>query len=241
MRLIVYGDFNCPYSYLASQRADTLARLGAAEVEWRAVEHDPRLPLNGLPSNGDQEKWERELSEVTALARPDEHPPTAPPALISNTGAAVAAYAEAVTDGVADLLRRRLFAEIWERQRHLSSPYEVRKLVAELMYDPTPLAVTLTTPDMPSRTHRSPFLRRLPRLSGCTIAIDGGPLTCVGYQRIKEWRQAWQSGAGDVVPALALDNGDMIPGVAALIRLAELADAALRPAEQSAGQEHTQE
>ena len=39
MHLIVYGDFNCPYSYLASQRVDELARLGQAGVEWRAVEH----------------------------------------------------------------------------------------------------------------------------------------------------------------------------------------------------------
>jgi hypothetical protein len=27
MHLIVYGDFNCPYSCLASQRVDELARL----------------------------------------------------------------------------------------------------------------------------------------------------------------------------------------------------------------------
>lgn len=43
--------------------------------------------------------------------------------MISNTGAAVAAYAEAVTDGVQDDLRRSLFAEIWVNRRHLSSPY----------------------------------------------------------------------------------------------------------------------
>ncbi len=235
MHLIVYGDFNCPYSYLASQRADTLARLGDAEVEWRAVEHDPGLPLNGLPSNGDQEGWDRELAEVAALARPDERPPTAAPKLISNTAAAVAAYAEAVTDGVQDQLRRRLFSEIWERQRHLSSPYEVRKLVAELMYPATPLRERLTTPDMPTRAHRSRDLRRLPRLSGATIAIDGGPLTNVGYQRIKDWRREWQAGAGQTVPALSLDNGDMIPGVAVLIRLGELAEAAPQPAGQPAG------
>ena len=40
MRVIIYGDFNCPYSYLASQRADRLARAGTVLAEWRAVEHD---------------------------------------------------------------------------------------------------------------------------------------------------------------------------------------------------------
>jgi 2-hydroxychromene-2-carboxylate isomerase len=226
MHLIVYGDFNCPYSYLASQRADTLARLGEVDVEWRAVEHDPGLPLNGLPSSGDQEKWKRELAEVAALARPGERPPSSAPRLISNTTAAVAAYAEAVTDGVEAELRRRLFSEIWEFQRHLSSPYEIRKLVAELMYPPTPLREPLATPDMPARAHRSRDLRRLPRLSGGTIAIDGGPLTSEGYHRIKQWRQEWQAGAGQVVPALDAGDGEMVPGVAALIRLGELADAA---------------
>ncbi len=30
MNVIIYGDFNCPYSYLASQRADLLSRAGIA-------------------------------------------------------------------------------------------------------------------------------------------------------------------------------------------------------------------
>lgn len=34
MKLVVYGSFNCPYSFLASRRVDRLIDLGAAEVEW---------------------------------------------------------------------------------------------------------------------------------------------------------------------------------------------------------------
>ena len=42
-RVVVYGDFNCPWSYLASRRAAVLAEDGV-DVDWRAVEHEPWRP-----------------------------------------------------------------------------------------------------------------------------------------------------------------------------------------------------
>ena len=74
MTVIVYGDFNCPYSYLASQRADLLSRAGVA-VDWRAVEHDRGLPVTGSRSDSDRATWDRELAEVASLALPGEHVP----------------------------------------------------------------------------------------------------------------------------------------------------------------------
>jgi DSBA-like thioredoxin domain-containing protein len=222
MTLIVYGDFNCPYSYLASQRVDAVVRAGQAEVEWRAVEHHPRLALTGTPSGAAATSWEREIAEVTSLARPGERPPAAAPPLVSNTGAAVAAYAEAVTDGVQDELRRRLFQAVWVHQRHISSPYEVRQLVRPLMYPDGLRSEHLAVPDLPPRTLHSTHLGLLPRLSGCTIAPDGGPLTTEGYRRIRQWRREWEQGSGGVVPALAVSDG-VLTGVAALTHLADLA------------------
>lgn len=105
VKVIVYGDFNCPYSYLASQRADQLARGGIARIDWRAVEHDRGLALTGTPAEADRGAWDTELAEVAALALPGESVPAAPPPVISNTEAAVAAYAEAVSDGIAGELR----------------------------------------------------------------------------------------------------------------------------------------
>jgi hypothetical protein len=223
MQLIVYGDFNCPYSYLASQRMDAVVRAGLAEMEWRAVEHDPRLALTGTPSSLDSQTWQRELAEVADRALPDDQPPAAVPRLISNTSAAVAAYAEAVTDGVQDELRRRLFQEIWVRQRHLSSPYEVRRLVRDLMYppEPEPQAKWLAAPDLPAPALHNVRLDVLPRLSGCTIAPDGGPLTTQGYRRIQQWRRDWLSGSDGATPAVALADG-VLSGVAALTHLADL-------------------
>jgi DSBA-like thioredoxin domain-containing protein len=233
MHLTVYGDFNCPRSYLASQRVDAMVRAGQAEVEWRAVERDPALALTGTPRGADPERWQRELAEADALAGRDEQVPGTVPALVSNTGAAVAAYAEAVADGVADELRRNLFAEIWARQRHVSSPYEVRQLVRVLMYPAGPHRERLAGPDLPARIHHRVGPGLLPRLSGCTISPDGGPLTTGGHQRIRQWRNEWLPGSGGVVPALSLPDG-MLTGAAALTYLADLADPAPPRARQRA-------
>ena len=111
--ITIYGDFNCPYCYLASQRADLIIGLGMAAIDWRAVEHDPRLAVTGTRSDADQAAWDQELTEVAAVALPGEQAPPAAPPVLSNTRAAVAAYAEAVSDGVQDELRRRLFHAIW--------------------------------------------------------------------------------------------------------------------------------
>jgi hypothetical protein len=60
--------------------------------------------------------------------------------VVSNTRASVAAYAEAVTDGVEDELRRRLFEAIWAQRRNLSGPYDVRGVIAEVMWPTDPMA-----------------------------------------------------------------------------------------------------
>jgi 2-hydroxychromene-2-carboxylate isomerase len=229
MNVIVYGDFNCPYSYLASQRADLLNRAGVA-VNWRAVEHDRGLPVTGSQSDSDRAAWDRELAEVASLALPGEHVPAGPPVLISNTGAAVAAYAEAVSDGVADELRRRLFAAIWVQGLHLSSAYEVRRLITAVMWPAEDITDRLASPDIPSLLLRDTDMARIVRRSGGTIAQDGGPLTTAGWRRIRQWRQEWLALPSQVIPVVIGADQVVRPGVDGLRYLAELADTAgLRP------------
>ncbi|HET9969855.1 MAG TPA: hypothetical protein VFQ68_16595, partial [Streptosporangiaceae bacterium] len=170
------------------------------EIDWRAVEHDPELAMTGTPA--DHAVWDTELTEVAALARPGEDAPAAPPPVISNTRAAVAAYAEAVSDGIADELRRRLFEAIWTQKRHLSSAYEVRRLVAGLMWRPASITDRLASPDMPGLLDRDPDLSRIVRRSGGTIAPDGGPLTTAGWLRIRRWRKDWRALPSQVIPAV---------------------------------------
>ncbi|MHB1595488.1 MAG: DsbA family protein [Streptosporangiaceae bacterium] len=224
MNVIVYGDFNCPFSYLASQRADRLLRSGIA-VDWRAVEHDRQLPATGLRSAASPVDWAREIAEVTALALAAEHAPAGPPAVVSNSMAATAAYAEAVGDGVADQLRRAVFRAIWLEGANLSSGYEVRRLVTAAMWPPEDFTDRLASPDIPSRLIQDADLARITRRSGGTVQADGGPLSTDGWERIRLWRQDWLALPGPIVPTVV--GPDMVarPGLDGLRYLAELAGA----------------
>jgi hypothetical protein len=167
--------------------------------------------VNGSRSDSDQAAWGRELAEVASLAMPDEHVPDGAPLLISNIRAAVAAYAEAVSDDVADELCGRLFRVIWMQGRHVSRAYEVRRVVAGLMWPEEDITDRLASPDSPSLLDRYPD--RAP--VGGTIAPDGGPLTAAGWRRIRNW---WTTGVSAAPPhqlqeqnRLMLDAGaDMI-------------------------------
>jgi predicted DsbA family dithiol-disulfide isomerase len=120
--LVIYGDFNCPYSCLASARADVLAGQGLAEVEWRAVEHDREIPAPSEPVQGDLAAMlDREVDEVLGLLSPAEVFPIRRPPVRPNTALAVAAFAGA-PKGDADELRRRLFTALWFDGRDIGDP-----------------------------------------------------------------------------------------------------------------------
>jgi len=119
---VVYGDFNCPYSALAAVRVDRIVVAGTADVEWRAVEHDPTIPAGGRPVTGDvADAFDRELAEVTDLVASEDRLEMRRPTTLPNTALAVAAFA-VVEDADADVLRRRLFHALWVDGRDLGDP-----------------------------------------------------------------------------------------------------------------------
>lgn len=131
------------------------------------------------PSGAGQAGWDRELAEVARHARTNEHAPAS--ALISNTMAA-AAYAEAVTVGISDQTRRRLFDGIWVGRRHISSAYDVRRVSTGLM-SPTVQITPYLRSELPRPLDHECDLSRIVRRSGGTIVADGAPLTTTGWRR----------------------------------------------------------
>lgn len=74
--LVLYGDFNCPWSYLASRRAALLATDGVT-VDWRAVEHDLRRPSRLSDGTVRLNCLREEMERVLAVLLPGEELPHA--------------------------------------------------------------------------------------------------------------------------------------------------------------------
>ena len=128
MKLVVYGSFNCPYSLLASMREDHLGELGVADVEWRAIVHDPDVPIHGEPVLGELAAlFDRELEEIRSLLRGEETFQATPPAVQPNTTLAVAGF-PAMTGDNADRLRTRLFDAFWVRHLDIGDALVLRGL-----------------------------------------------------------------------------------------------------------------
>lgn len=111
--LIIYGDFNCPFSALASQRAVELVERSRATVEWRAVEHDPTIPLEGAVVEGDLAAgFRQELDQVRSLLMQGEPDRLRPPDRQVNTRRATIRYAGTAIERRPEV-RQALFAAHW--------------------------------------------------------------------------------------------------------------------------------
>lgn len=130
VELIVYGDFNCPFSALASARVSRLERLGAVHVDWRAVEHAPNIPPAGIELTGELvSELQRELEQIRALLSAHEPDRLTLPTRQPNTRLATAVFAATPTpDRLA--MRDRLFAAHWSEGADLTDDTTLARLGA---------------------------------------------------------------------------------------------------------------
>ncbi|HET6562513.1 MAG TPA: DsbA family protein [Marmoricola sp.] len=187
MHLVIYGDFTCPWSYLASRRAAVLAANGVT-VDWRAVEHDPRRPSRTGDGSLRLRCLREEMDRVLALLLPGEELPYALAGFVPYTKAAVSGYAEAYAAGVGAQVQRLLFEAFWMHSFDLDSPEAVRTLLVD---------------DVRSGTADSDLVREW----GHAVDLTGGPLTTTAWRLIRQWGAEWHSTGKETVPVLVVDGG----------------------------------
>ncbi len=128
--IVVYGDFNCPFSALASARVTilerrNLERQNAVIIDWRAVQHEPELAAGGrvVPVA----EVDGEMAEVARWMVDDEDCMLRPPRREYNTRMACEAYAG--TDSAQrPELRRKFFEAMWIHGDDLGERAVVRQI-----------------------------------------------------------------------------------------------------------------
>lgn len=215
-RIVAYGDFTCPWSYLMWRRTELLRAVGVA-VDWRSVEHDPWHTLRPLDVTDRFGRLRDELPKVEQHLLPGEVLPRTLAGFVPFTGAATSGYAEAYVAGVAAPVRRLLFEAFWRRGVDLNDARVVRTLLVD-------------------QVRRGTSTTELLSLWGYALDVTGGPITHAGWQTVRDWRTAWTAtAAGDetvagVVPVVIVDGEAPVHGVAAVDRVGSLvADAGLDP------------
>ncbi|MGH7489200.1 MAG: DsbA family oxidoreductase [bacterium] len=194
VNIVIYADFASPACYLASRRVDALIAAGI-EVEWRAVEWDPRIPATGSSLVGGE--LETEVRRLSRLLLPSETLPWSGPRIVPNTQAAISGYAEAHRAGVGDDVRRLLYSAYWVDGIDIGSPKE--------------LWPRLSGPIMRGHSESWPL-----RESGYAIAMSGGPVTTGAWRCINAWREEWAGLGTREVPALVAGAGSAVTGETAL-------------------------
>jgi hypothetical protein len=192
-RLTIYGDFNCPFSALASARADVLLAAGYA-IDWRAIQHDKAIPAVGEVVEGAVEAaLAAEVATIRELSEQDVRLHLIVPPVRSNTAAPSAAFAGGHD---ADRLRRQLFAAVWAEGRNIGDPAELDRLHAvgrddaiarrwqeEFEALPRPITPTLLLPD----GYISPGLGALARLAELAVGSVSARPT-----RRNQWNATYQ-------------------------------------------------
>jgi hypothetical protein len=209
-RIVVYGDFNCPWSYLASRRAAILSADGVA-VDWRAVTHEQKAVRRTSDSGTRFACVREEMDRVLAALVPDEVLPYSLAGFVPYTRAAVTGYAEAYAAGVAMRVRHLLFEAFWLHAVDLDDPALVRTLLVD----------AIQSGSSPSE----PLAKW-----GYSVDWTGGPITTPGWRLITGWADEWRSTGKEVVPALFVDGRPPLFGVDAVEWLgAEILDRGLDP------------
>jgi len=140
LHLVIYGDFNCPFSALASERAARVQAARRATVEWRAVQRLPDLPSSGrLIDSKLAADLAEELDRIDGLLLDDERFPRRLPDVLPSTQPATAAFAAAAD--LRDTLRQLLFRAHWFDGLDISDPTILVRLGARPAYEPPVVTV----------------------------------------------------------------------------------------------------
>lgn len=138
--LVIYGDFSCPFSALAHRRAMRRADRDSLPFVWRAVEHDPDVPAEGIVlDDSARAGFEAELAQIRELLTDGEADEQQVPTIRLNTARLNTLYAS-LPASRRDEFARAVFEAYWRDGRNLNDPAELERFGAAATVDGERLA-----------------------------------------------------------------------------------------------------
>ncbi|HEX2892499.1 MAG TPA: DsbA family protein [Marmoricola sp.] len=205
-RIVVHGDFDCPWSYLAFRRAAILAGAGV-EIDWRAVEREAgrRRPTDGFAT------VQEEMDHVVASLLPGEQLPYDLAGFMPRTSATVAAYAESYAAGVADSVRAVVFESFWMHGVDIGDAKVLRTLLVD---------------ELRCSASASEAVREW----GYCVDVTGGPISTAAWQLVGAWSTEWRESGREVTPVVTVPGTAPLHGIDAVDWLgAQIAARGLTP------------
>ena len=180
-RVVVFADFVCPYSYLAVEQIDRLAREYDVQPLWRPYWLHPDTPLEGQPrdTTDDVSKRERLHAWVKEMA-PEQYPRIRFPEKRQYSFSAFEALEFAYDHGLDFPFKTALYEMMWTQERDIGDPATLCAAAEQSGLDVAELGEALAEHRYAERVRDSIQQAR-------DIGITNTPTIFLGKTRINGW------------------------------------------------------
>ena len=178
-RVVVFADFVCPYSYLAVDQIDRLARDYDVQPLWRPYWLHPDTPPEGTPNARSPERLERLTAWIREMA-PEQADRIRIPEKRQYSFYAFEALEFAYDRGLDFAYKTALYEMMWTEGRDIGDAGTLMDAAERVGLDPTELALALYQNAYSERTLEAIKQAR-------SIGITNTPTIFLGRTRINGW------------------------------------------------------
>jgi predicted DsbA family dithiol-disulfide isomerase len=178
-RVVVFADFVCPYSFLAVDQIDRLARDYDLQPLWRPHWLHPETPREGTPNARSPERMERLNAWIREMA-PEQHPRIRIPEKRQYSFHAFEALEFAADRGADFAYKTAVYDLMWTEGRDIGEPATLMDAAARSGLDPDELGAALD-----ERLYAERALDAVDQAR--RIGITNTPTIFLGRTRINGW------------------------------------------------------
>ena len=180
-RVVVFADFVCPYSYLAVDQIDRLAREYGVQPLWRPYWLHPETPPEGTPRETADDALRRErLQAWIKEMAPEQFPRIRFPEKRQYSFYAFEALEFAYDQGLDFALKTAIYELMWTEGADIGNPDTLLAAASRVGMDPDALRAVLD-----ERLYAGRALEAIEQAR--SIGITNTPTIFLGRTRINGW------------------------------------------------------